>query len=71
AAVGAILTNSAKSLLSESYPEYWTFILGGLFIVVVLYLPNGLAGLLDRMKIRLFKKEKKEVEKNAVDTVVS
>lgn len=71
AAVGAILTNSAKSLLSESYPDYWTFILGALFIIVVLYLPNGLAGLLERLKLRFFKKEKKEVEKNAVDTVVS
>jgi urea transport system permease protein len=45
AAIGAILTNSAKSFLSESYPDFWTFFLGGLFLLVVLYLPNGLAGI--------------------------
>lgn len=70
AAIGAILTNSAKSFLSESYPDFWTFILGALFIIVVLYLPNGLAGLVDKLKLGLFKKEK-EVKKNAADTVVS
>ena len=71
AAIGAILTNSAKSFLSESYPEFWTFILGGLFLVFVLYLPNGMAGLMASLKLRLSKKRKKEVEKHAADTVVS
>jgi len=71
AAIGAIVTNSAKSFLSETYPEFWTFILGGLFLVVVLYLPNGLAGLTNSVKARFFKKEKQEVQKHATDTVVS
>ncbi|WP_110926557.1 urea ABC transporter permease subunit UrtC [Bacillus massiliglaciei] len=71
AAIGAILTNSAKSFLSESYPEMWTFFLGGLFLLVVLYLPNGLTGLLADLKGRFKKRRKKEEKENAADTLVS
>ena len=45
AVVGALLVNASKSLLSETYPEFWSFLLGGLFIVVVVAMPKGLAGL--------------------------
>nr|WP_243459615.1 urea ABC transporter permease subunit UrtC [Metabacillus bambusae] len=71
AAIGAILTNSAKSFLSETYPEFWTIFLGGLFLLVVLYLPNGLVGIVEKFKVRFFKKEKKEAEKDAADSLVS
>ncbi|WP_338789463.1 urea ABC transporter permease subunit UrtC [Metabacillus sp. FJAT-53654] len=71
AAIGAILTNSAKSFLSETYPEFWTIFLGGLFLLVVLYLPNGLVGFVEKFKVRFFKKEKKEEEKGATDSLVS
>jgi urea transport system permease protein len=71
AAIGAILTNSAKSFLSETYPEFWTIFLGGLFLLVVLYLPNGLVGIVEKFKVRFFKKEKKEAGKDAADSLVS
>ena len=71
AAMGAILTNSAKSFLSEAYPEFWTFFLGGLFLVVVLYLPNGLTGLIENIKQRFSKTRKKEVEQHATNSLVS
>lgn len=71
AAAGAILTNSAKSYLSESYPEFWTIFLGALFLVVVLYLPNGIAGLVEKVKLRFTKKEEKEEVKHAGDSLVS
>lgn len=71
AAIGAILTNSAKSYLSESYPEFWTIFLGAMFLIVVLYLPNGLAGLVEKVKLRLAKKGKKEAVEHAGDTLVS
>jgi urea transport system permease protein len=71
AAIGAILTNSAKSFLSETYPEFWTIFLGGLFLLVVLYLPNGLVGIVESVKGRFFKKEKKEADKDAADSLVS
>lgn len=44
AVYGALLVNWAKTSLSESFPELWLLGLGGLFIVVVMAFPNGLAG---------------------------
>ena len=45
AVVGALLINWGKTLFSESFPQLWLFAMGGLFIVVVLAFPRGLAGL--------------------------
>lgn len=45
AVYGALLVNFAKSYFSESFPELWLFLMGGLFIGVVMAFPNGLAGL--------------------------
>lgn len=42
--IGAILVNSAKSGLSESFPLIWQFFLGGLFIGSVLLFPAGIVG---------------------------
>ncbi|MBB6729875.1 urea ABC transporter permease subunit UrtC [Cohnella zeiphila] len=53
AAAGALLINASKSGLSETYPDFWTFLLGGLFIVVVVFLPKGLFGLLARLGARM------------------
>ena len=41
---GAVLINYAKSLVSEALPETWLFIQGGLFLLVVTALPDGLVG---------------------------
>lgn len=54
AVVGALLVGFLKSYLSEVFPEGWLYFLGALFIVVVAFLPLGLAGLVDRlMTLRL------------------
>ncbi len=45
AALGAIVINAAKSWLTGVMPDAWLFMLGGLFIVVTLFMPKGLAGL--------------------------
>ena len=44
AILGAVLINSAKSLVSEALPQSWLFIQGGLFILVVTALPEGVIG---------------------------
>jgi len=31
-----------------AFPEYWLFCLGALFIVITLYLPKGVVGLLKK-----------------------
>ncbi|HEY7708857.1 MAG TPA: hypothetical protein VIG57_02370, partial [Candidatus Entotheonella sp.] len=37
--------NAARSWLTGHFPEWWPIILGGLFVSVVLLLPNGIIGL--------------------------
>ena len=46
AIAGAVLVNYAKTYLTGAFPEVWLFALGALFVLVTLFLPNGLVGLL-------------------------
>ena len=48
--VGAFLVNGAKSWLTVTAPEFWLYFLGALFIVVTLYLPNGVIGLWAKLR---------------------
>ena len=50
AVYGAILVGTAKTFFSENFVEYWLYFIGGLFMLVVIFLPEGLASLLDRIK---------------------
>lgn len=45
AVYGALIVNFAKTFFSESFPALWLFLMGGLFIAVVMLFPNGLAGI--------------------------
>lgn len=45
AVYGTLVVSLAKTLFSEGYPNMWMFFYGSLFIVIVLFLPRGLAGL--------------------------
>ena len=51
--VGAFMVNGAKSWFTVAFPEYWLYFLGAIFIVVTLYLPQGIVGL-----VRKFQKSK-------------
>jgi len=42
---GTLLVNFGKTYFSESFPELWLFLIGALFIGVVMVFPNGLAGI--------------------------
>ena len=46
--LGAGLVNGAKSYLTVAFPEYWLYFLGLIFVVVTLFLPRGMLGLLSR-----------------------
>ena len=46
AAAGAILVNYAKTILTGALPEVWLYALGALFVLVTLFLPAGVIGLL-------------------------
>jgi urea transport system permease protein len=47
--IGAFIVNGAKSILTNSFSDYWTFFLGALFIVVPLWLPQGVVGLFKKL----------------------
>lgn len=47
AVYGTLLVNYGKSAFSESFPSLWLLLMGALFIGVVMFFPNGLAGLYD------------------------
>jgi urea transport system permease protein len=49
---GTLLIGVAKSYLSENFVNFWQYFMGGLFMGVVLFLPAGLAGLLERLSKR-------------------
>lgn len=48
AVLGALLVNYAKTYFTGAFPEVWLFALGGLFILVTLFAPNGIIGLFKR-----------------------
>ena len=53
AVYGSLLVNYGKSAFSESFPALWLFFMGGLFIAVVLFFPNGLAGVYEKYGARI------------------
>ena len=48
--LGAGLVNGGKSFFTQAFPEYWLYVLGLLFILVTLFLPRGVVGLLSRRR---------------------
>jgi urea transport system permease protein len=52
AVVGAVLVNYGKTYFTGVLPEAWLFALGGLFVLVTLFLPKGIAGLLAHLRKR-------------------
>jgi len=50
AAAGAVLVNYAKTFFTGALPEVWLYALGVLFVLVTIFLPRGLLGLLSRRR---------------------
>jgi urea transport system permease protein len=50
AVIGAILVNLGKSWLTGFAPETWLFVLGALFVAATLVFPQGLLGLVNRLR---------------------
>ncbi|NOS83100.1 MAG: urea ABC transporter permease subunit UrtC [Nitrospira sp.] len=50
AVLGAVSVNYGRSVLTNYFPELWPFILGGLFVLVVLLFPDGLIGMMRKGK---------------------
>ena len=56
-AVGAIAVGYGQTTLSEQFPTQWTYFQGGLFIVVLLFLPFGITSLLPKLKSLVLRRE--------------
>lgn len=42
--IGAFFVNGAKSWFTVAFPEFWLYFLGLLFVLVTLFLPDGIVG---------------------------
>ena len=75
AVYGALLVSFGRTIFSETYPELWLFLMGGMFIAVVMFFPNGLAGLYEKYakkyklgeRVQRMFSAKKSVKQNSED----
>jgi urea transport system permease protein len=44
--IGAILVNAGKSYFTAALPDFWLYALGALFMLVTIFLPQGIVGLI-------------------------
>lgn len=61
AVIGAVLVNYAKTWLTGAMPDAWLFALGALFVVVTLFMPKGITGLVQQAR-NMRKPAEKEAE---------
>jgi urea transport system permease protein len=52
AVYGTLLVGAAKSFLSEHFVGFWLYLIGALFIFVPMFLPKGLAGIIEWLRER-------------------
>jgi len=51
--VGALGVNWLQSILTTHYPDLWLLVLGGLFVAVVLFFPDGVVGTAQKLIARI------------------
>ena len=68
AGLGALVVNGVKSYLTAAFPDLWLFFLGALFVLVTLFIPGGIIGLL---RGRAKPKAAPEAKKGAAEQVAS
>jgi urea transport system permease protein len=57
AALGAFVVNGAKSWFTVAAPDLWLYVLGALFVFITLFLPAGLAGVLETPALRAVRRK--------------
>ena len=62
AIIGAIVVSYAKTRFTAIMPEAWLYALGGLFVLVTLLLPKGIAGFFPAIAARFNQKKLAEVK---------
>jgi urea transport system permease protein len=68
--VGAISVNALKSWATRAYPDLWILILGGAFVLVVMFMPKGIVGIPSQINdlISKIRRRKDPVELSTTDT---
>jgi urea transport system permease protein len=64
--VGAFGVNWLQSILTTSYPDLWLLVLGGMFVGVVLFFPDGVVGTVQKLIARLSPRERTATSVTAV-----
>ncbi len=54
-----------KSYFTGALPEYWLFALGGLFVVVTLFLPKGIVGLIAQIRAGTTKRNSTKLDRQS------
>jgi len=65
AVAGAVLVNYAKTYLTGAFPEVWLYALGALFVLVTLFLPRGIVGLIPERRQRAEKTPQQETDEDS------
>lgn len=60
--VGAISVNALKSWATRAYPDLWVLILGGAFVLVVMFMPNGIVGIPSQLQRLMAKIRRKNTQ---------
>ncbi|TNF39041.1 MAG: urea ABC transporter permease subunit UrtC [Gammaproteobacteria bacterium] len=60
AVIGAFVVNYGKTYFTGVIPELWLFALGAIFIVVTIFLPKGIIGLIEKFKSNNIKEARNE-----------
>ena len=58
--IGAVSVNALKSWATRAYPDLWILILGGSFVLVVMFMPKGIVGIPGQIQGLLKRFRKKE-----------
>ena len=69
--VGAVGVNALKSWATRAYPDLWLIILGGLFIVMVLFLPKGIVGIPGQISDLIRRRRRKSKEPDTTPPLVT
>jgi urea transport system permease protein len=69
--VGAISVNALKSWATRAYPDLWVLILGGTFVLIVMFMPKGIVGLPSQIQEIIAKIRRKTRETDASPPAIS
>ncbi len=69
--VGAISVNALKSWATRAYPDLWVLILGGTFVLIVMFMPKGIVGLPSQIQEIIAKLRRKSPQAEPVQPAIS